>query len=113
MIVIEDGVGCKNKKSLICLSALQTNGFFIECGAYDGERNSNSLFLEIERQWTGVLIELNPEPYADLCNTNRKAYSVNACLSTKKYPIVVSILIAIFKTVSHLSATILKTNDSL
>ena len=29
------------------------NGFFIESGAYDGEALSNSLFFEIERNFTG------------------------------------------------------------
>ena len=29
------------------------NGFFIESGAYDGEAQSNSLYFEIERNFTG------------------------------------------------------------
>ncbi len=28
-----------------------TNGFFIECGAFDGEFLSNSLFFELKRNW--------------------------------------------------------------
>ena len=39
------------------------NGFFIEAGAYDGEIISNSLLFEIKHQWTGLLVEPNPEPF--------------------------------------------------
>ena len=35
------------------LSGGKRNGFFIESGAYDGEALSNSLFFEIERNFTG------------------------------------------------------------
>ncbi|ESO03313.1 hypothetical protein HELRODRAFT_173599 [Helobdella robusta] len=37
------------------------NGFFVEAGGFDGETASNTLFLEVERNWTGLLIE--PDPY--------------------------------------------------
>ena len=33
------------------------NGFFIEAGADDLITDSNTLFFEIERSWTGILIE--------------------------------------------------------
>ena len=33
------------------------NGFFIEAGADDLITNSNTLFFEIERSWTGILVE--------------------------------------------------------
>ena len=58
------------------------NGFFIECGAADGEAFSNTLFFERERNWTGLLVEANPGLYQTLLNRNRKAFSINACLST-------------------------------
>ncbi|XP_053397058.1 protein Star-like [Mercenaria mercenaria] len=62
------------------------NGFYVDCGAFDGEHLSNSLFLEQYRNWTGIIIEPNPTTYALLRQKHRKAYSLNACLSTKKYP---------------------------
>ena len=31
----------------------KTNGFFIESGAYDGEHLSNTLYFELERNYTG------------------------------------------------------------
>ncbi|XP_045208637.2 protein Star-like [Mercenaria mercenaria] len=62
------------------------NGFYVDCGAFDGERLSNSLFLERYRNWTGIVIEPNPTTYGSLRQKHRKAYSLNACLSTNKYP---------------------------
>ena len=43
-------------------------GVFFECGALDGVMDSNSLFFERERGWTGLCIEANP----DIINTLRK-----------------------------------------
>jgi len=65
------------------------NGFFIECGAADGETLSNSLFFELERNWTGILIEANPNFHSALLEKNRRAYVLRACLSTERRPITV------------------------
>jgi len=62
------------------------NGFFIECGAANGDFISNSLFFERERDWTGILIEPNPEYFAQILKKNRRAYVLNACLSSKRKP---------------------------
>ena len=48
------------------------DGFYVECGAVDGETISNSLFFELERDWTGLLIEANPAYYSKLLAKNRK-----------------------------------------
>jgi hypothetical protein len=48
------------------------NGFFVECNANDGEVNSNSLFFEMKRNWTGILIEPNQAAIAELVKKNRK-----------------------------------------
>jgi hypothetical protein len=40
------------------------------------------LFFERERNWTGLLVEANPGLFKKIVELNRKAYSVNACLST-------------------------------
>ena len=61
-------------------------GVFLECGAYDGERMSNSLFFELHRNWTGVLIEGNPKHYPNLLSKNRNAFVVRACLSPSTVP---------------------------
>jgi len=68
------------------------NGFFVECGAADGEYFSNSLFFELERNWTGVLIEANPEYHRSLLDKNRGAYVLQACLSTKQRPATLRLL---------------------
>jgi hypothetical protein len=36
------------------------NGFYIELGANDGISQSNTLFLEKYKNWSGILIEPNP-----------------------------------------------------
>jgi FkbM family methyltransferase len=46
------------------------NGFFIELGANDGLKQSNTAFLEFHRGWRGVLIEPSPNAFA-LCKQNR------------------------------------------
>ena len=65
------------------------NGFFIECGAVDGqfcqlyhqsqllrffsgERLSNTLVFELRYQWTGLLVEANPYSYRQLREKHRK-----------------------------------------
>ena len=46
------------------------NGFFIEAGACNGIWQSNTLYLETELNWHGLLIEPNPTAYED-CIGNR------------------------------------------
>ena len=77
---------CKTK------SLLQTNGSFIECGSYDGETMSNSLYMERMLDWTGLLIEPAPESYALLRSKQRKSWTVQACLSPVTYPTSVYII---------------------
>ena len=64
-------------------------GFFVEAGAMDGEFLSNSLFLEKEKGWKGLLVEPNAQIFQDLLGKNRKAWSINCCLSTKPNPFMV------------------------
>ncbi len=46
------------------------DGVFFEAGALDGILDSNTLFFERERGWTGLLVEANPES-AEKCKKNR------------------------------------------
>jgi len=62
------------------------NGVFLECGAADGETHSNSLFFEIHRNWTGILIEANPTRLRSLIRRNRNAFVVRSCLSVTTKP---------------------------
>jgi len=65
----------------------KTKGFFIECGALDGERSSNTLFLENDRGWTGLLVEMDPFFYTQLLGKCRRSYSINACLSPYEHAV--------------------------
>jgi len=56
------------------------DGFFIEIGAHDGDNISNTFLLEKEYGWNGLLIEPNPETFAELVN-NRKSICVNKAVS--------------------------------
>ena len=65
------------------------NGFFLEAGAYDGETYSNSLYFELKHNWTGILIEANPDAFMDLKLKHRKSWLMGNCLSTKEHSEVV------------------------
>jgi len=54
------------------------NGFFVECSAYDGQNLSTSLFFELARNWTGLLIEATPDFHLALLDINRRAYVLGA-----------------------------------
>lgn len=44
-------------------------GFFLEAGALDGEFISNTLYLERELGWTGLLVEADNTLYSALTGT--------------------------------------------
>jgi FkbM family methyltransferase len=54
-------------------------GFFVEAGANDGLKQSNTYYLERRRRWTGLLVEPVPR-LADECRRNRTATVVQAAL---------------------------------
>ncbi|XP_057372271.1 protein Star-like [Daphnia carinata] len=64
----------------------KTDGFFVECGALNGEYMSNSLDLERKYNWSGILIEANPITFQKLLSRNRKAWTLPICLSLEPYP---------------------------
>ena len=57
----------------------KSGGFFVEAGANDGIRQSNTYFLEKRRGWTGLLVEPIPR-LASKCRTNRKNSIVEECV---------------------------------
>lgn len=59
------------------------NGVFIEIGAYDGIRFSNTYFFEKFRNWKGICIEPIPARFAEL-QKNRTSININACIYSKK-----------------------------
>ncbi|CAG7734904.1 unnamed protein product [Allacma fusca] len=62
------------------------DGFFIECGANDGEWYSNTLWLERTLNWKGLLIEADPVAFRKLKGKNRNAWTLNMCLASTKSP---------------------------
>jgi FkbM family methyltransferase len=54
------------------------DGFFIESGACDGIFQSNTYYLETELNWSGLLIEPNPD-YVEECIFNRPKSKVYSC----------------------------------
>ena len=57
-------------------------GFFIEAGASKGEFISNTLYFELKHNWTGLLVEPNPDFLKELKMKNRNAWILPHCLST-------------------------------
>jgi hypothetical protein len=62
----------------------------VECGALDGETRSNTLRFERYLNWSGLLVEADPLNFAKMETKKRKAYLSPSCLSTKRYPTMVS-----------------------
>ena len=62
------------------------NGFFIEAGADDFEKDSNSLLFELRRGWTGLLVEPNPTIFPKGLHRKRKAWAATTCLATSDKP---------------------------
>ena len=63
-----------------------SNGVYIEAGAYDGVFQSNTIRLEQERGWSGVLVEPSMVAF-NKCIKNRSNnnIAINACLVSNLY----------------------------
>jgi len=59
------------------------NGYFVDCGAFDGVKFSNTCILEKEFGWKGICIEAGDRGFAKL-KDNRNCICVNACVDGKK-----------------------------
>lgn len=62
-------------------------GYFVEFGATNGKRNSNTWLLETRLGWRGILAEPNPIWHADLAR-NRSAHIERRCVSSSSGDIV-------------------------
>lgn len=65
---------------------MKVGGFFIECGASDGLYLSNTFLVERKLNWTGVLIEAEPNNFALALEKKRNVNLVPACLSVTAKP---------------------------
>jgi hypothetical protein len=61
------------------------NGIFVEVGGYDGETHSNTLFLEKERGWQGLLIEANPYSFELMQAKDRLAWMAHTCIKSQNH----------------------------
>ena len=59
------------------------NGFFIELGGDDGVRKSNTLTLEENYNWNGIVIEACKEMY-NKCLQSRKCIVLNDCIYSEE-----------------------------
>lgn len=59
------------------------NGFFLDSGATNGIRASNTLLLESVFDWQGICIEPNEFFFAELVK-NRHCYCLNCCLYSQE-----------------------------
>ena len=60
-------------------------GFFVEVGALDGYGASNTYFFEMERDWSGLLIEPNPLEYNKrFLHSRPKSIWENCAISEKE-----------------------------
>jgi len=89
---LKDPEGIKNQRgqtgqvnTILKFFNNKKNGFFIEAGAWDGEDLSNTIFLETQMDWTGLLVEPNKGVYQKLLRKKRNSHSINSCLSIRKY----------------------------
>jgi FkbM family methyltransferase len=58
-------------------------GFFVEIGAFDGVRNSNTFLLEKELGWKGILVEPNPDCHQRLRQNRSAVISTKAVYSKR------------------------------
>jgi len=71
-------------------------GFYVELGANDGVAQSNTLFLELTRGWTGLLIEPVSETYIKLIrnrSSSRNHLVHAACVSSLRHSRTVEIAV--------------------
>jgi len=57
------------------------NGIFLEMGAHDGVKYSNTKFFEDTLNWSGILIEPNPSLFTNLCKNRPKSINVHYAIS--------------------------------
>jgi len=61
------------------------NGTYIECGAFNGINESNTLKLERIGKWKGILIEANPNAYKELIKCRHAGFAANCALVSHDY----------------------------
>ena len=68
---------------VLFIHEMKTHGTFLEFGATNGIELSNSLILEREFSWTGVLVEPSPQWHPDLSTNRPDAVVLDSCVFTE------------------------------
>ena len=68
---------------VLYIHEMKKHGTFLEFGATNGIELSNSLMLEKEFDWTGVLAEPSPQWHPHLTNNRPNAVVLDSCIFTK------------------------------
>lgn len=76
----------KLHRLVVALFEGQPPGFFVEAGALDGEYLSNTVYLEREKGWSGLLVEPDGDMFALLLTKQRRAWASHCCLATSIFP---------------------------
>jgi len=80
---IHGGCGAFGQDILVAeLLGNKRGGVFVDIGANDGVKVSNTYYFEKELGWTGVAIEPIPAIYEKLAES-RKCVTVNGCMTTR------------------------------
>ena len=58
------------------------NGFFVDIGAYDGVKFSNSYTLEQQFGWKGICVEANAQTFKELCKV-RSSQNINTAVTDR------------------------------
>lgn len=61
-------------------------GTFVDCGAYDGVVQSNTLIFERFANWTGILIEASTNRALECAANRPRSRAFNCCLVSRDYP---------------------------
>lgn len=63
------------------------NGIYLEMGAFDGQKFSNTKIFDDSLKWRGLLIEANPEEFGRILANRPNALSVNAAVCEEDRPL--------------------------
>jgi len=59
-------------------------GVYLDVGAHDGKKISNSYFFEVQANWRGMCVEPNPETFKNLSMNRPRCVNINAVLGTER-----------------------------
>jgi len=82
---LSDSKGNPLDKKLDILFNHKKNGFYIELGAFDGITQSNTYFFELNRNWSGLLIEPSKNSYELCCKNRPNSIVANSCCVSNDY----------------------------